>query len=788
MIILFEEHQYEPHHLENIFKDLAGVDIDLVTRKVSLGWVGYYFCPAENDCVFILPKVLLKDEKVEIDGKKKMIDVIAGITKEDGSFVLPEDIITKKGQQENLSKEYRKFIYEFSVWVYRAINMYRKQIPDQKSIYFKPLPIEGSGRKHKARTMLDVILSLIKFNKENQSFFMFIVKNIHSGMNKINWSKTIAKSQAILQDGCTPIYLRPTNKKREINLDEELFIIFFSILNYLNDEYGFSTPINCNYELIKGKRFESYKNGIGRKRLLQIKYKYFSDKALELWNLCFAFFDSNHVISVNTSQQDFLLAKNFEHVFEAMIDDLIGAPHKDIPKGLKDQADGKQVDHMYTYQALTSTQENDEIYYIGDSKYYKSGHVLGKESVAKQYTYARNVIQWNIDLFVNNSRHPNWTDEDRNDYNEDKAKFGKIRLRKDAEDGNTTEGYNVIPNFFLSAFVDDERKYDDQKGNLRLHYKGNSVAEHSTYITYQFPNRLFDRDTLILSHYDVNFLYVLYLYARNKSAEKSVWKNEVRRKFREEIQSVLQDKFDFYAMIPHEGDAVGLEYIKTHFQDVLGKIYNPYEQDDYYSLALSKDENAGTNKDLREELSKYFYITEKPIKLGEDPSGVLEPMRNTRPAHRKQKQGILVGIIKHDKHKEWIDGNRMYNIRKSSYFVREGETILTKEILLVNRIVLYRFDDGVYTFDGMFNLLDDDSIPTVYDYTGMMNLKNISGIDYPYSEHQTQSERMKNEYIIFEIDTENPLTLTEKDKQQYVSLINVYGLDDKGRPGKPFVI
>ena len=57
---------------------------------------------------------------------------------------------------------------------------------------------------------------------------------------------------------------------------------------------------------------------------------------------------------------------------------------------------------MYTDLALTSAeaQTNREVYYIGDSKYYKSGHPLTSESIYKQYTYARNVIQWNVNLFA----------------------------------------------------------------------------------------------------------------------------------------------------------------------------------------------------------------------------------------------------------------------------------------------------------------------------------------------------------------------------------------------------
>lgn len=50
--------------------------------------------------------------------------------------------------------------------------------------------------------------------------------------------------------------------------------------------------------------------------------------------------------------------------------------------------------------------ENDgQTYYIGDSKYYKLSGELGDESVYKQYTYARNVIQWNLDIFNGENAH-----------------------------------------------------------------------------------------------------------------------------------------------------------------------------------------------------------------------------------------------------------------------------------------------------------------------------------------------------------------------------------------------
>lgn len=177
--------------------------------------------------------------------------------------------------------------------------------------------------------MLDVIIALRDFNRDNQNYFTFVAKNVHSGFNRINWNKTITSSQAFIQSD-TPVYIKPVNRKKMINFDEELLVIYFSILNYIRDTHGFSFEININYHLISPDKLKRtyIKKNFGCKRLKQIKYKYFSDKALRIWDLCYAFFDREYKIAMNRQSKDFLLAKNFEHIFEVMIDTLIGGNDK----------------------------------------------------------------------------------------------------------------------------------------------------------------------------------------------------------------------------------------------------------------------------------------------------------------------------------------------------------------------------------------------------------------------------------------------------------------------------
>lgn len=595
MRILIEEYQYDVSKVRDV---LYGIDALVnVEGRVSIHYVGYYYNTLLKDCVFILPKVLLKN----VDGH----DLVLGKYK-------PEDI-ANVDRYNSFDEVERSFIYKFAVWIYRAIVVYKNdKRSDTRIVCHSRIAQMGNGGRRLSNTYLDILLSLIQFNRDNQHFFFFVIKNLHSGLNKINWQRTIAMKTAIIQNE-QAVYLNPVNKRRQINFDEELLVIFFSILNYIGDTYGFPKDICCQFPLITGKRFETYLNGLGKTRLRQIKYKYFSDKALQLWNLCYAFFKEARQISVSTEQREYLLVKNFNIVFEAIIDELIG--DKEPPRGLKDQDDGKRVDHIYSYRNLTNNEEDKPIYYIGDSKYYKIGNPISEESVYKQFTYARNVIQWNLNLFLDESkenvelqkRHPKYRDE-------------------------LTEGYNIIPNFFISAKMDE-----------KLSYANNVSAtdrKQNVFLSRHFKNRLFDRDTLLVYHYDVNFLYVVSLYARENAHQKAQWKQKVRELFREKIQEALKEKYAFYAMAPKPG-VNHEEYLRRNFQELLGKVFRPFEDTQYLSLALDSKED---NTALLAKLQQNYYVEACP--LGTNPKEVLSGVEeeDTLPTVHGR-QGVLMVMM-----------------------------------------------------------------------------------------------------------------------------------------------
>ena len=601
MKVLIESYKYQADDVRGI---LHGINtLENIEGYVVLNYVGYFYNTELKDCVFILPKVLLEDKY----GEEKVF----------GKYS-PKDIINIDDYNsiENFEKN---VIYEFAVWIYRSIVVFKDSHKDSNIVYHKKIIQLSKGRKRLSNTFLEILLALLDFNRNNQDFFFFILRNLHSGYNKINWTRTIAKSNAIVQDNA-PIYLNPINKKRTINFDEELLVIFFSILNYISEHYGFEVNINCNFNLIKGKEFEVYIKSLGKARLQKIKYKYFSDKALELWELCYAFFDNATKIQTNTTQKEYLLVKNFNIVFEAIIDELIG--DKDIPKGLKEQEDGKRVDHMYTYKGLTNNEEDKDIYYIGDSKYYKRNSEVGKKSIYKQLTYARNVIQWNLNLFMN----------EENEDNEWKERAPILR-------DDVTEGYNVIPNFFISARLNKDLSYKDDEITAR-----DNDNDEPKFFNKHFENRLFDRDTLLVCHYDVNFLYVVSLYARNNALQKSTWKTKVRELFRENIQKILKSNFEFYAMSARP-NVNAEQCIKENFQEVLGKVYSPYSNKEIFSLAFDRnDKYAESKQTLLNKLRKYFYI--ESCEIGTIPENVLAKHSNAATSKEVVKEALALCITK----------------------------------------------------------------------------------------------------------------------------------------------
>lgn len=653
-----------PYNLDAIVKD--GLSIREILKDVvsvpakednyAFGYVGYCYSKTAKDVIFFLPKVVLTGEHND----ENVADTIFGATPQD-IIDFNSDSIKLKFTEEGC-KEYKEFLSTLSIWIYRTISVY-KETHDDNILESKEYQGESRGKKVKHNTLLDVIIALRDFNKNNQDYFTFIAKNIHSGFNKIQWQKTITSTNPIFLKG-QPIYSDPVNRKKMVNFDEELLVIFFSILNYIREEHGFSFDINIHYQLISPEKIKrSYiDKNLGCRRLKQIKYKYFSDKALRIWDLCYAFFDREYKISINRQAEDFLLAKNFNLIFEAMIDTLISGEDKQkLPKELTDQRDGKLVDHMFIGQGLIeqSNLPAELTYYLGDSKYYKRSKddttVLGDKSIYKQYTYAKNVIQWNMNLFL-----------DDNDDGE------QPQLRD-----SLTEGYNPIPNFFISARIPNKKE-----GKKFLSFDEAQLETQANGIQFnrQFENRLFDRDTLLLCHYDVNFLYIVSLYGRANKSKQAAWREYVRKEFREKIQDTFNQLYTFRTIQPRDGMDC-YRFLKENFSQLNGKLYRSKANKNYLVLALMKcDDNSKSiwnslnvrqasieqemtdNEAVLKNIRSHFYVSE-PFAL--DTELQVEKLPNVgtlAPLPKGADDLVMIAVAGSEEKRQWTFDNLWYNI------------------------------------------------------------------------------------------------------------------------------
>ena len=625
--------------VRDVLKDVVSVPVK--EDKYSFGYVGYCYSRAAKDVVFFLPKVVLTGEINEESGN----DTIFGASPQE-IIDFESDTVKAKFTEEGC-KEYKEFLSTLSIWIYRTISVY-KQAHNDNILESKEYQSESRGRKQKHNTLLDVIIALRDFNRNNQDYFTFVAKNVHSGYNKINWNKTITSSQTVIQNG-SPVYIEPVNRKKMVNFDEELLVIYFSILNYIREIHGFSFEINIQYPLIScDKLKKSYiDRNLGCRRLKQIKFKYFSDKALRIWDLCYAFFDREYKIAMNRQAEDYLLAKDFEHIFEVMIDTLVsGNDKQNLPKELTEQRDGKLVDHMFIGQGLIEQSDlvSELTYYIGDSKYYKRSKndrtQLGDKSIYKQYTYARNVIQWNMNLFLDgdgNGEHPQLRDA-------------------------LTEGYNPIPNFFISARIPNKKTGSSKF--LSFDDRELKAQEGGVQLNRQFENRLFDRDTLLLCHYDVNFLYIVSLYGRNNKSAQAAWREYVRKEFRNKIQGTLNQLYTFRIIQPRKGMDC-YQFLKENFSQLNGKLYRSMSNKNYLVLALMKDDEESKglwkrlkvrdavikdeiaeNESIIQNMQTHFYVSEAfelttELQIEDIPNvGTLEQL-----PQQSKKSGVLMVMM-----------------------------------------------------------------------------------------------------------------------------------------------
>ena len=586
MIILFEEYAYDR---DVVVKYVHGLHLKHLKRnKVSIPYVGYYYSSKVDDSVFILPKVFINVRK---DENNKDVE------KAFGCFDPTAIIDTNDKKNPLLDSSFFMDVFNLSTWIYRAIERYKER--NRSEDITDPVNVLSvdSANGDKSQTQINIILDLIRFNKEHQNLFTYIARLSSRGHHRINWQKTISKRMPFIQDDA-PIYMNPISHTKVINPDEELIVLFFSVIDYLYVKFHFRVIRNVNYATFPKEVEKLIQSGKGTRLLKKIRRKYYKDDLVKLWNLLHVFFKRAESMKSKKQEEEFLLVRNFNLVFEDMIDSLISDDTKLRDKKLADQRDGKIVDHIYRYESLV---HKDKIYYIGDSKYYKEGSDPNDLSIYKQFTYARNVIQRNMDLID-----PAIAEISRKNYFDP-----------------STEGYNVTPNFFIRGVVGDNDY--DYKFRLEPIKKGGKFNVEQMK---HHQNRLFDRDTLLVLKYNINFLFVLSNYAANHPDDNL--RRKIRQDFRTHVMKQLANDYNFYTLRAKKDRQTAID---KHFKLLLGKIFSAFNDE---RLLMADDKRYPVAEQIFEKIDddfehyRYNLLEDKEEIVAKEPTVVYhkEPVKD----------------------------------------------------------------------------------------------------------------------------------------------------------------
>lgn len=545
MKILFEGAKYNINDLKSCFGDKFYHQIG---DYGYIDVVGYYHSN-DNQLYYFLPKLFITEEERFLDTKIYYLDFFKFKIEE----LLKENI--------TLLNWFRKFLILF----YKSLSEYKSRVDDKIIQLGETLQLSSNIGENEF-TFLDLVLTILNFYKKNKDFFVFHIKEQETKKHKkVNWNKTIRKQQPVFIDSY-PIYDNLNTKTKVVNNDEVLMTYFYSLLNYLKDEYKVDIVIDCPYTLIKGERFKDLLDN-GLYKIKKIKNNYYSDKLKAIYNLLILFFERTFVGSIKNKNDDFIIVKHYHNVFEDMIDKLLSDSfsNRRTSNGislnhLKNNKDGKILDHLFEFESILDNDES--VFYIGDSKYYKHNSSISENSVYKQFTYAKNIIQYNIDLLHENIKIPSLINKN-------------IRYRDEV-----TEGYSISPNFFIQGVI---KKINDFENHTLIQNieKGTEKSAH-------FKERLFDRDTLFINYYEINFLFVLNAYT-NYSQDNVI---EIRKTFKNIFKTHFKSYFknhsgfDFYEF-SFENESDLREFVDFEFRNLTGRIIRTLSQPDKLILAIN---------------------------------------------------------------------------------------------------------------------------------------------------------------------------------------------------------
>lgn len=589
MRIYFERYYYDSAQIVPYLGEKHTLFEGNDPSKRSFDRVGYIFVSTNeySGPVFILPKSFLIEEK------SKRLNVLGM------KGIYPEDVIDTDDPENPLEISNKgTFLPEMGLWLFRSLSRFRHECETsrigQLAELDSQLPEDGARDKD----FLSTSLELIDFLKDHRNLFTQISLINHSGHDKIDWPKTVA-GDPFFHNG-EAWYLDPAVKEKTINIDDTLIVLYYSVLKYLRDKYKFPVDIGeVPYVLLSTIEVQRLiDTGIGSKELKRIRHKYYRDDLKHLWELLDSFFTYNSSDEDKEQRKEYLLVKKYEVVFEKMVDSIISKTRG--VEELKKQDDGKLIDHIFRFTSLLGSKS--DIYFIGDSKHYPDDKKPEGVALYKQFTYAKNTIQYHIDkLLLQEKITPTGTTTN-------------LRYRD-----TLTEGYNITPNFFIRGRVtDNDLEFDKPSVSISRDWnKAKGIKYPPT--NKHFEDRLFDRDTLILREFSINLLFLIAAYA---GYEDDCWSSDIHTTIRKEFIDSIDKEYEFYTITPK--NITPLQFLHLYIETLNGRVYMLDETDD--SLIVSFEKSPKGKEDLDEFTNTRLrsYETGEWIEYDQSPTSLRE--------------------------------------------------------------------------------------------------------------------------------------------------------------------
>lgn len=562
MVFLIEDKEYSCESLEKYISpdSVLWPDDKKRSNTVKINYVGYYrhLVDGKDVSVYILPKNF-----AEVDPFKGKIDPSKGTTEPvviDSNTKVDEDKLKK--------------LKELPLWMLGSLCRYRKRIATKIIDPVEDVVLHQGVDDENFLAEIDSIMSLKAYYHKHEHLVFSVYHECHHGMNKINWRKTISSTLPFVNSNGDAVYVNPINRRKMIHSDEDLMVLFFSTLQYITRKYGIETPTSPFYNTIDEIEFDRMvEDDMILSLLDDIRDNYYRDEMVELWQLLRAYYEKKGALEKDEEKkEEYLLAKDYDRVFEDMMDYLLT---DDDLKWMKKQRDNKRIDHIFRGRSLFWDKD---VFYVADSKYYAESlhESRDKVSMYKQFTYVLNGLQVLMD--VKNGE----------------IKGTEAESVKELADNYLdplTGGFDVTPNFFVRGKINADYDYN----KLDFAKVEDVKVSKQTF----FPDRLFDRNTLYTLSYELNLLALLKLYATQNDADQQSEKQNIADDVRQQLHEKLRGDFNFYELTQTGDEKAAL---RNCFYDVQGKVI---KRGDKLILAIKK-----YDKGLNSEVKQYFTMNE----------------------------------------------------------------------------------------------------------------------------------------------------------------------------------